>query len=327
MEEKKRFSHFWSSGNSGLLLITIAVILVFTCVNHNFLSYESIRSIMNSMSFAGILTIGMATLLIGGEVDLSSGAIACFSGLVLALMINAGMPWGLAFILTIIFGILCGLINAFFINKLGFMHFIATLGLMSVYQGFVSIITHNKNVAVVPKGVWIIGSTSVFGIIPLPFFIFAVLIIVYGIILNKTNFGRCVYMCGGNKVAARLCGVKPVKISTLLYANNGMLAAIAGAVLTARMHTASPVAGGSGAVDAITAAVLGGVAFTGGSGSMVGCFLGILLLNSFNAGLTAVGFPSYWQIVVRGCLLVLALLSSNLRGRGSERNKKLKREK
>lgn len=315
MKEKKSSFIFLNSGNGGLLAITIAVIVVFFLANHNFLSYENIRNIMNSMSFVGILTIGMALLLIGGEVDLSSGAIACFSGLVMALMINAGVPWVLAFLLTIVFGILCGLLNAMFINKLGFMHFIATLGLMSVYQGFVSIITHNKNVAVVPEGVWIIGSTSVFGVIPLPFFIFAVLIIVYAFVLNKTNFGRCVYMVGGNKIAARLCGINPKRLSTILYANNGMLAAIAGAVLTARMHTASPVAGSSGAIDAITAAVLGGISFVGGSGSMAGCFIGVLLINAFNAGLTAVGFPSYWQIVVRGCLLVLALLTSTLRSR------------
>ena len=114
-------------------------------------------------------------------------------------------------------------------------------------------------------------------------------------------------MCGGNRRAARLCGINPKRISSILYINNGALAALAGAILAARMHTASPVAGNSGALDAITAAVLGGVSFVGGAGKMSGCFIGILLLNAFNAGLTAVGFPSYWQIVARGSLLVLAL--------------------
>jgi len=307
MNGTNRLKKLLRSNNAVLLLVTVVVILVFYIRNHNFLSFENIRSIMNSMTFVGILTIGMGMLLIGGEVDLSSGAIACFAGLVLAMLINAGVPWGIALVLTVIFGILCGLINAFFINKLGFMNFIATLGLMSVYQGFVALITHNKNMAVVPEGVGVIGSTLLFGVIPLPFFIFVVIVVIYAFVLKRTSFGRSVFMCGGNRRAARLCGINPVRLSTILYANNGMLAAIAGAILTARMHTASPVAGSSGAVDAITAAVLGGVSFLGGSGTMAGCFIGVLLLQSFDAGLTAVGFPSYWQIVVRGCLLVLAL--------------------
>ena len=323
MNGTNRVKKFFRSNNAVLLLVTVIVILVFFFWNRNFLSFENIRSIMNSMTFVGILTVGMGLLLIGGEVDLSSGAIACASGLVMALMINAGMNWVLAIVLTIIFGILCGLINAFFINKLGFMNFIATLGLMSVYQGFVALITHNKNVSVVPQGVWVIGSTSIFGIIPLPFFIFIVVVLVYAFVLKRTGFGRSVFMCGGNRRAARLCGINPIRISTLLYANNGMLAAFAGIILTARMHTASPVAGSSGAVDAITAAVLGGVSFLGGSGNMGGCFIGVLLLQAFDAGLTAVGFPSYWQIVVRGCLLVLALyldfVSTRARNRALDR--------
>ena len=296
------------SGNLSLVVVTVVVILLFFSQNSNFLSYESIRSIMNSMSFTGILTIGMAMLLIGGEVDLSVGSIACFSGLVMALMINAGMPWGLAVFITLLFGIACGLINSFFINKLGFTSFIATLGLMSVYQGFVELITHNKNVMIPSQGVWVIGSTTVAGVIPLPFFIFIVLVVIYSLVMRSTGFGRNIYMCGGNRRAARLCGISPKKISTLLYANSGLLAAVAG---------------GSGAVDAITAAVLGGVSFLGGSGNIIGCFMGILLINVFDAGMTAIGFPSYWQIVVRGGLLVLALCLDFLTTRS--RNNALKR--
>ena len=114
-------------------------------------------------------------------------------------------------------------------------------------------------------------------------------------------------MCGGNRRAARLCGINPAKVSTILYINNGALASIAGIIIASQMRTASPVVGQTGSIDAITAAVLGGVSFLGGSGGMSGCFIGILLLNSFNAGLTFVGFPQYWQIVARGSLLILAL--------------------
>ncbi|MDR1205106.1 MAG: ABC transporter permease [Peptococcaceae bacterium] len=295
------------SSNAALLFITIAVTLLFYIFNNNYLNFDNVRNILNSMSFVGVLSVGMTLLLIGGEVDLAAGAEACFSGVVVALLINAGVPWGLAFFLTVLFGALCGLINAFFINKLGFMSFIATLGMMSVYQGLVTVITQSKNIQIPEQGFWVIGSISLWNVVPLAFIIMLVLMIAYSVVLSNTNFGRSVYMCGGNRHAARLCGINPKKISTILYVNNGVLAAIAGVVLTSRMHTASPAAGSSGAIDAITAAVLGGVSFLGGAGGMSGCFIGILLLNVFNAGLTAVGFPSYWQIVARGGLLVLAL--------------------
>ncbi len=308
---------------TALLIITVAVILLFYYFNNSYLSPENLRNIMSSMSFVGVLTVGMTMLLIGGEVDLASGATACFGGVIVALLINAGVPWFIALILTLIFGSVCGLISALFINKLGFMNFIATLGLMSVYQGFVITITQSKNIQIPSEGFWVIGSTTLWNVIPLPFIIMLVLMIVYSVVLSSTNFGRSVYMCGGNRRAARLCGINPKRISTILYINNGALAALAGVVLAARMHTASPAAGGSGALDAITAAVLGGVSFMGGAGGMSGCFIGILLLNSFNAGLTAVGFPSYWQIVARGSLLVLALcldfFSTRARNRALER--------
>ena len=310
------------SSNTALLAVTVAILLVFYAFNPNFLSLENIRNIMNSMSFVGVLTVGMTMLLICGEVDLSSGAIACFGGVVAALLINSGVPWVIGLILTILFGAICGLISALMINRLGFMNFIATLGLMSVFQGAVALITQNKNIQIPVPDFWVIGSTTLFGLIPLPFVIMILLMVLYGLILSSTNFGRSIYMCGGNRYAARLCGINPKRVSSILYINNGALCALAGAILAALMHTASPVAGNNGALDAITAAVLGGVSFLGGTGGMVGCFIGIFLLNAFDAGLTAIGFPSYWQLVARGCLLVLALcldfVSSQARRRALE---------
>ena len=170
---------------------------------------------MNSMSFVGVLAVGMTMLLICGEVDLSSGAIACFGGVVVALLINAGIPWVIALILTILFGAACGLINALLINKLGFMNFIATLGLMSVFQGFVTVITQNKNIQIPTQSFWVLGSTTLFNVIPLPFIIMLVLMIAYSIILSNTGFGRSVYMCGGNRRAARLSGINPKRVSSI----------------------------------------------------------------------------------------------------------------
>lgn len=306
MKNKKSAKKITGSSNIVLAGVTVVVLFAFFMANNNFLTFDNIKNIMNSMSFSGVLTIGMAMLLIGGEVDLSSGSIACLCGLLMAVMINAGVPWGLAIVITLVIGAVIGYINSLFINKLGFLSFIATLGLMSVYQGIVDLVSRSKPQPITVKGVEIIGTIKIFGI-PFAFVIFIVLLVIYAFILSNTRFGRTIYLVGGNKRAARLCGIDPKRISTLLYVNNGFLCAVAGIVFTARMHTASPVAGQSGAVNAITAAVLGGVSFIGGSGTMVGCFIGVILLNCLSAGFVAVGFPSYLQLVAKGLLLVAAL--------------------
>ena len=307
MDAKSRALRLLRSNNTALLVITVAVILLFYSLNNNFLHPDNVRSILSTMSFVGVLTIGMTLLLIGGEVDLSSGAVACISGVMAAVIMNSGVHWVMAVIMAILFGAICGLVSAVLVNGLGFMHFIATLGLMSVYQGFVLVITENVLIPITNEGFAVIGETRLLNLIPLPFIIMFLLMIVYSIILSSTSFGRSVYMCGGNRRAARLCGINPKTVSAILYINNGALSAIAGLIIASRMRTASPVVGQTGAVDAITASVLGGVSFLGGSGGMWSCFIGILLLNSFNAGLTFVGFPQYWQIVARGGLLILAL--------------------
>jgi len=146
------------------------------------------------------------------------------------------------------------------------------------------------------------------GIFPLPFFITAILLIIYGVILSATGFGRRVYMTGGNANAARLAGISTKRITTILFVNNGVTASLAGTLFAARMHMGSPMAITGSDLDGITAAILGGVAFTGGSGNMLGVFVGLVLLTSFQNGLVVVGLDSYFQVVAKGLLLIGALI-------------------
>jgi len=320
------------SKNVTLLIVAIAIFVLFGLINHDFISVNSAKNIMNSMSFTGMIAVGMSMLLIAGEVDLASGAESTLCGVIAGMLIQqVGLPWPLAFIVAILCGMLFGLINAFFVNKIKIMGFIATIGIMGIYNGIISQVTGNHTVPVGDQTFWLIGSTQVFGVFPLPFVIMVVLMIVYAIILNMTSFGRNVYMVGGNRRAARLCGINQPKIVAILYMNNGAIAAFAGVILAARMHSASPMAGGTVALDAITAAVLGGVSFLGGVGGIECCFFGILLLCSFNAGLTASGLGSYYQLIAQGGLLVVALsvdfFSSMLRKRSLERQESLLRSK
>ena len=292
-----------------MLLVTVVIAVIFNFINAGFLTMSNLTSLMITMSLTGMLCVGMVLLLISGEVNLASGAEAAMGGIILALLLKSGtMSWPVALLITLLAGVVMGLINAFFVNGIKLMSFITTIAMMSVYMGLARILTNSQNIAIDQKyaSFYSVGSGTVW-IFPIPFIIMAILMVIYGYMLNRTNFGRSIYMTGGNRAAARLCGINRSKITTILFINNSVLAAFAGAVLAARMHNASPMAAESGATDAITAAVLGGVSFVGVVGTMGGCFVGVMLMTVFSSGLTASGLDSYWQIVVQGLLLLVAL--------------------
>jgi len=200
-----------------------------------------------------------------------------------------------------------GGLNAFFVNGLNMMSFIATIGMASVWQGMAYILTNSIAFNFRNPSFLVIGSTAIFRILPLIFIILVVLVIVYGLMLSQTKFGRQMYMAGGNRGAARLAGIKPKKIHTILFINSGIVSALGGVLLASNMHKGDPAPLTQG-MDAFTAAVLGGISFTGGAGGTGGLFVGLMLLSFFNNGLTTVGLPSYWQIFAQGMLLILALL-------------------
>lgn len=306
----KRISNVFKSKTAMIIYILIVVTAFFGIWNNGFLELENIRSLMISMSLTGMIAVGVSMLLICGEIDLASGAEACMGGIFVVLMIQAGIPWPAALLLTIICGGIMGGLLALFVNKVGLMAFIASMAMISVYNGMAKILTDSQNIAIDQcySSYYGVGAGVVFGVFPVPFLIMAALMIIYGAILYATDFGRSIYMCGGNRAAARLCGINRKKITSILFINNGAICAFAGAVLAARMHNASPQAASTGNMDAITAAVLGGVAFRGGQGNMFGCFIGLALMTVFNSGLTASGLQAYWQIVVQGLLLIAALV-------------------
>ena len=289
-----------------LILVIIILIVFFQLMNQNYLSIENIRGILNAASTVGMISIGMTCLIIGGQIDLSAGAIGCVCGMFVTLISRAGVNWELAFVFGILIGAVLGAINALLVVKLNLKTFIATLAMASALAGLARVLSDSNTLPIKDHSFWIIGSATIAGI-PVPFIITAILFIIYGVILSKTTFGRKIYMCGGNLHAARLAGIKTNKIHTILFINSGMLAALAGAMLTSRMQSGSPNAVLGNEFSAITVAVLGGIAFTGGAGVMAGCFAALLLINSFNFGLSVIRIPSYWQVVAQGALLIVAL--------------------
>jgi ribose transport system permease protein len=305
---KKLGRDFMKSKVATLVIVTVVEIIFFYLMNHNYVSWDNIRGIMYSMSLSGTITVGMACLMMSGAIDLASGAEGCISGIIIAILLQAGVHWLLALLIVIAIGGCFGLINAFFANVLNFMPFIATIAMSSVWQGISQAATLNQNIMITNQSFWKLGQINLW-IFPLPFVFMVLLLVIYGILISSTRFGRRLMLCGGNRNAARLAGLNYKKLTTIMFINNGCIAAFAGSVLAARMHNGAPSAVVGSEMDGMTAAIIGGVSFLGGGSSgMLVVFIGILMLNCFTNGLYIITLPSYWSVVAKGALLIIALI-------------------
>ena len=294
------------------LLLVIIVVVLEIATGGLLLKLRNIRSILQSITVVSFLTIGAGMLLISGNTDLSLGGIGTLGPMVLAFTMSVGVPWYAALILALLASALCGLINAFMVNNLNFPTFIATLGMASVANGIAYTISGGKNIDIDDPVLAFIGTERLAKYIPYSIFISIIALIVYGIILKKTKFGRTVYLIGGNPEAARLVGLKPKKTSYMLFINASCMACIAGVLMSARIKTATCNGLSGQQFTGITAAILGGISFGGGTGGMAGALVGILILNVFENGLQLLAIPTYWQTVASGLLLLAALVYDKL---------------
>ncbi|NLA88180.1 MAG: ABC transporter permease [Clostridiales bacterium] len=290
-----------------LVAVWIVVLVVIAAINRNYLTPGNIKNMFNTAFNTGMLAVGLSCLLISGEIDLSTGYTAMLGGIVVAFLLQAKMHWVPALVITLAIGAVVGLINAFFVNVLSFPSFISTLAVGTAIYGIALVFTNSQVVPVNNEGFWNLGSNTIFNVIPLPFLITVILMLIYGFILQRTRFGRRIYIVGGNHQAARLAGINPKKITTILFINNGCIACLVGSLVAARMRMGSPSSNIGSDLDAITAAVLGGVSFMGGIGGMSSAFIGVMLLTCFKNGLVIVGLGTYYQTVATGALLIAAL--------------------
>lgn len=301
-----------------LIVDLIIVVAIFSSLNGNYFSWTNFVNILVAASLIGLVAIGHTYLIIAGQNDLSPGSVAAFTGVLCATLVSMGLPFVLAALVTLLSGVVVGLFNSWMVNKIKIEAFIATLVTQFVFRGFAYILCDGRPVSITDSAYLSIGATR-FLSIPLSVWIMLVLILIFGLVLAKTKFGRSVYAIGGNKDAARLAGLNPQRIVTILFVIMGVVTALGGIVFSSRMHSGQPAANVNLEFDAITAVVLGGVSFTGGVGDMVGTILGVILIQAFNTGLIMVNVPSFWQYVARGALLLFALTSDYIR--------KTKREK
>ncbi len=296
----------------------IVVFAIFTALNPNYLSWTNFTNILVGVSLTGLIAVGHTYLIIAGQNDLSPGSVCAFTGVLSATLVGLGIPFFLALIITLLSGALVGFFNAWMVNRIKIEAFIATLVSQFVFRGFAYILCDGRPVSITNRSFLWIGGTR-FLTIPLSVWIMVALLILFGIVLGKTKFGRSVYAIGGNKDAARLAGLNPERIITVLFVMMGVVTALGGVIFSSRMHSGQPAANVNLEFDAITAVVLGGVSFTGGVGDMVGTALGVFLIQAFNTGLIMVNVQSFWQYVARGALLLFALTSDYIRRTNREK--------
>lgn len=296
----------------GLMIALIVIVVIFTMYNPNYFSKTNFINILVASSLVGLVAIGETFLVIAGLVDLSAGSVAAFASVLAALLASLGLSFPYVILISIISGMIVGYINSLAVTKIKLEPFIATLATMSIMRGFAYILCDGKPIYIMDQTFINFGNTRILGL-PIPAIILLVCFVVFGIILKSTRFGRSVYVIGGNKDAARLAGLQPQKITNILYMLTGALASLGGVILAARMSSGQPAASVGLEFDAITAAVLGGTAFSGGVGSIGGSLLGLLILQGFNTGLIMLNVPSFWQYVARGLLLLIALTFDHVR--------------
>ncbi|MBC7960162.1 MAG: ABC transporter permease [Vallitaleaceae bacterium] len=305
----------FKSDKTGLMIALIIIIIVFHFLTGGkFFTSRNIINILIASSIVGLITIGESFLLISGQVDLSPGSVAAFSGVLIALLLSAGLNVWIAIVLVICCGMLVGMLNSLLVTKLKFEPFIGTLATMSIFRGFAFIICGGKAIFITDKTLLSIGVGRVFGI-PIPVIIFFVMFAIFTLISSKTRFGRSVYMIGGNANAARLAGINSFWVRTKLFMMTSAFAALGGIILAARMSTGQPSASEGLEFDAVTAAVLGGIAMNGGIGTLLGSLIGLFIMQGFNNGLMMLNVQSFWQTVARGVLLIAALSFDYLRTR------------
>jgi len=296
--------------NFALVLILVAIIVFFQVISGaTYLTKVNIRNILNHTAVVALLSIGAGFLIISGYIDLSAGYVGTLCGMLVAdLIVNRGVPWYLAFLITLVLAMIVGVINATLVHKLGFQAFIATIAMGSVCEGLSYAISAGRTITIKNAAFNSIGTSRILNIVPSSVIFAVVALIVYGLILSKTKFGRKMFIIGGNPQAARLTGLNPVKISYILFVNNAALSCIAGCLVASRIKGGSIAGITSQNFAGITAAILGGISFSGGTGSVTGITIGLLIISSFNNGLTVMRVESQWSQVASGALLVIALV-------------------
>ena len=331
MEEKKKKTpatagvgnavKIYFKENLGIIvafLVLCVFLSVFPKTSGSFFTRQNIFNVLRQISTNLFLACGMTMVIILGGIDLSVGSIIALSGCISAgCVARYNLPLPIALLMGLLVGLLVGMFNGAVISKTTIPAFIVTLATMNIAKGLAYVYTGGSPVRVVTKEWQFLGAGYV-GIFPTPVVILVIVLIITAIIMNKTKMGRHMYAVGGNQQAAEFSGIKVEKVKFFVHAFSGLMAGLAGIVLASRMYSGQPTAGDGAEMDAIAAVVVGGTSMAGGSGKIGGTIIGGLIIGVLNNGLNLLNVKSFWQYVVKGVVILLAVFLDYFRNKGKK---------
>ncbi|WP_369195523.1 ABC transporter permease/substrate-binding protein [Streptomyces djakartensis] len=298
--------------DNGALTALIVLVIAMSALSGDFLTADNLLNVGVQAAVTAVLAFGVTFVIVSAGIDLSVGSVAALSATVLAWSAtSAGVPVFLAVLLAIATGIVCGLVNGILISYGKLPPFIATLAMLSVARGLSLVISEGSPIAF-PDSVSHLGDT-LGGWLPVPVLVMIVMGLIAAFVLGRTYIGRSMYAIGGNEEAARLSGLRVKRQKLAIYAFSGVFAAVAGVVLAARLSSAQPQAADGYELDAIAAVVIGGASLAGGTGKASGTLVGALILAVLRNGLNLLNVSAFWQQVVIGVVIALAVLFDTLR--------------
>lgn len=288
----------------------VGLMVVISLMNPNFLTTNNLLNLLLQVTANGFIAFGMTFVILTGGIDLSVGSVLALSSAITAGLISQGVPVPIALVLAILLGGILGMLNGLLISYGKLAPFIVTLASMTIFRGITLVYTNGNPITGGLGDSYLfqfLGQGYIVGI-PFPVILMFLIFSLLYVLLHKTAFGKSVYALGGNEKAAYISGVKINKVKIIIYTISGMMAAISGLIITSRLSSAQPTAGASYEMDAIAAVVLGGTSLSGGKGRILSTLIGALIIGVLNNGLNIIGVSAFWQQVVKGVVILIAVL-------------------
>lgn len=304
----------------GITAVLIVIAIILALMSPNFFSVSNVFTLLLNTVNIGLMGLGETFVLLTGGIDLSVGSVLALSGVVSALLFNANLPWWAASLGGVASGSLIGLLNGIVIRYTRVPPFIATFASLGIASSIPLIVTQAQPIPIFNQAFGVMGQGYVLGVVPVAVIILVAIAIIAHIVLSQTVFGIHIYALGGNRESARLAGIRTNRIEVLVYTISGTLAGISGVILASRLASGYPTAGsGSELFEAISAAVVGGVSLFGGIGSIPGAFVGALVIGTLTDGMNILDVNTYWQPLVIGVVILIAVTVDTLRADGRYR--------
>lgn len=296
-----------------IIFIVLGLGLILSILSPHFMTLTNMMNVLRQISINGILAIGMTLVCLTGGIDLSVGSILAFSGIIAAgLLRDTNFPYVIIIFIAVGTGAILGLYNGYFVAYWNAAPFVVTLSMMTIARGMTYVYSNGRPISNLPGDFLVIGKGNFLGL-PIPFFILMVVFILTSILLTKLKFGRYIYAVGGNENAAMVSGINVKRIKMMVYVLSGITCGIAAIILTARVSAGLPTAGESYELDAIAATVIGGTSLSGGRGRLWGTIVGAILLGIVNNGLDLLNVSSFYQQIVKGLIILGAILIDSKR--------------